>query len=404
MSFSFGGSSSAQSSGFNFGPSPSPAAGFGGFGASSAATPAFGGAASSPGIFGASSASNTFGASSGGFAFGQSGTPVFGSSTPGFSGFSIPAQPFGATQQPQQQNQQQLSLFGTSQQPQQGTQQQGNLFGAPQGQQQASYNAAQLTAGVAPASQEIAAISRAFDKNSNEHRFRHLFLNVVDNPQRYGCPKGIGDLDWREAINRAGGVNNANRLWPVAVSGFDELLKRKNAQDEVLKQHTDRLENAVNMARALQRSEETLLKDRIAAVKRNHANLSDQLLHIMRALDVLEGQFAVASHQHNSKTYQTHEALSHDLNLVEASLAPNSAVGLLSRAEALSAAAAMQGDVPAQSKSQALSQDDISNVQQLLLQNTKVLANLQEVLRKDNRDIAIMTNAQQDDSLALMVT
>ena len=80
------------------------------------------------------------------------------------------------------------------------------------------------------------------------------------------------------------------------------------------------------------------------------------------------------------------------------------AVGLLSRAEALSAAAAMQGDTPAQSKSQALSQDDISNVQQLLLQNTKVLAKLQEVLRKDNRDIAIMTNAQQNDSLSLMVT
>ena len=37
-------------------------------------------------------------------------------------------------------------------------------------------------------------------------------------------------------------------------------------QDEVLKQHTDRLENAVNMACALQRNEETLLKDRIAAV------------------------------------------------------------------------------------------------------------------------------------------
>ena len=64
----------------------------------------------------------------------------------------------------------------------------------------------------------------------------------------------------------------------------------------------------------------------------------------------------------------------------------------------------MQGDVPTQSKSQALSQDDISSVQQLLLQNTKVLAKFQEVLRKDNRDIAIMTDAHQNDSLSLMVT
>ena len=37
-------------------------------------------------------------------------------------------------------------------------------------------------------------------------------------------------MDWREATARAGGVNNPNRLWPVAVRGFDELLKRKNAQ------------------------------------------------------------------------------------------------------------------------------------------------------------------------------
>lgn len=60
-------------------------------------------------------------------------------------------------------------------------------------------------------------------------------------------------------------------------------------------------------------------------VKRNHASLSDQLLRIMRALDALEGRFAVAAHHHNSKTYQTHEALSHDLSHLEAGLAPNSA-------------------------------------------------------------------------------
>lgn len=177
------------------------------------------------------------------------------------------------------------------------------------------------------------------------------------------------------------------------------------AQDAVLKQHTERLANAVDMARTLQRNEETLLKDKVETVrvfcvllplctivlcviaslyncagdgqllckrcvthgirpsciqaccsqmmlwlvmneamrelsdcanasaqfarmlqvKRNHASLSDQLLRIMRALDALEGRFAVAAHHHNSKTYQTHEALSHDLSHLEAGLAPNSA-------------------------------------------------------------------------------
>ena len=101
---------------------------------------------------------------------------------------------FGASQQPQQQNQQQLSLFGASQQPQQQNQQQPGLFGAVQGQQQQPFNTTQLAAGIAPASQEIGAISNAFDKGSNDYRFRHLFLNVVDNPGSYSCPPGKSHL------------------------------------------------------------------------------------------------------------------------------------------------------------------------------------------------------------------
>ncbi len=80
------------------------------------------------------------------------------------------------------------------------------------------------------------------------------------------------------------------------------------------------------------------------------------------------------------------------------------AVGLLSRAEALSAASSMQGDAPAQQNPQSLTQSDINDVQQMLIDNTKVLTKLQEVLRKDNRDIAIMAEAQHNDGLALMVT
>ncbi|KAL3153835.1 hypothetical protein ABBQ32_013411 [Trebouxia sp. C0010 RCD-2024] len=419
MAFSFGTPfSSAQSTGFQFGASTSsaPSFGFGGS-ASSAAAPAFGaspggfGASSSPGFFGASSGSSLFGSnSSGGSLFGAASTPAFGSSVPAFGssntsfgGFGQQqSQPglFGASQQPQQQNQQQLSAFGASQPPQQFH---AGSFGTVLGQQQQqAFNTTQLAAGVAPASQEIVAISRAFDKSSNDYRFRHLFLNVVDNPGSYGCPAGVGDLDWREATARAGGPNNPNRLWPVAVSGFDELLKRKNAQDTALQQHTERLQGAVDMARKLQRNEETTLKDRMEMVQRNHAGLSDQLLRTVRALDALEGRFAEQSHHHNSKTHQIHEGLARDLAQLEAVMAPNSAVGLLSRAEALTAASSVHEQHTAQNKSQGLSERDVDDVQQLLIQNTKVLTKLQEVLRKDNRDIAIMSDVQHDNGLALM--
>lgn len=78
------------------------------------------------------------------------------------------------------------------------------------------------------------------------------------------------------------------------------------------------------------------------------------------------------------------------------------AVGLLSRAEALSAASSLQAQQSAQVKPQTLSQSDVDDVQQLLIQNTKVLTKLQEVLRRDNRDIAIMSDIQHSNGLALM--
>ncbi len=64
----------------------------------------------------------------------------------------------------------------------------------------------------------------------------------------------------------------------------------------------------------------------------------------------------------------------------------------------------MQEDAPAQRNLQSLSQSDINDVQQMLIDNTKVLTKLQEVLRKDNRDIAIMAEAQHNHGLGLMVT
>ena len=56
-----------------------------------------------------------------------------------------------------------------------------------------------------------------------------------------------------------------------------------------------------------------------------------------------------------------------------------------------------------QDQGHALSQSDVDSIQQLLIQNTKVLTKLQEVLRKDNRDVAIMSEAQHSNGLALMM-
>lgn len=122
-------------------------------------------------------------------------------------------------------------------------------------------------------------------------RFQHLFLNVVDNPasrvkpdgkapwaasctqqqnlvpslpatwfssfcrplctpapvshlpvatQRSSCMSkvgglsGVDELQWREALQRAGGEGNAKNLWPVLALGTRDLLARKHAQVQLM--------------------------------------------------------------------------------------------------------------------------------------------------------------------------
>ena len=37
---------------------------------------------------------------------------------------------------------------------------------------------------------------------------------------------GVDELQWREALQRAGGADNPDHLWPVLAQGFKDLLGR----------------------------------------------------------------------------------------------------------------------------------------------------------------------------------
>lgn len=45
-----------------------------------------------------------------------------------------------------------------------------------------------------------------------------------------GGGPGVDDLVWREAVQKAGGPENPDRLWPVLASGFASLRQREAAQ------------------------------------------------------------------------------------------------------------------------------------------------------------------------------
>lgn len=77
---------------------------------------------------------------------------------------------------------------------------------------------------------ELESINNACEPSSTQCKFTYLFLNVVDDPAARIKPPNVDELQWRAALQRAGGLQNPDRLWPVQARGFKDLIARKNAQ------------------------------------------------------------------------------------------------------------------------------------------------------------------------------
>ena len=77
---------------------------------------------------------------------------------------------------------------------------------------------------------ELESINNACETSSTKCKFTYLFLNVVEDPNARVKPPHVDELQWRSALQRAGGLNNPDRLWPVQAKGFKDLIARKNAQ------------------------------------------------------------------------------------------------------------------------------------------------------------------------------
>ena len=89
----------------------------------------------------------------------------------------------------------------------------------------------------------------------------------------YGClssliPADVNELAWREALVRAGGPDNPDRLWPVLATGMGDLLQREAAQRAALEEHLARLEQVARATRELAARQRTVLHQRLEAIKR----------------------------------------------------------------------------------------------------------------------------------------
>lgn len=131
---------------------------------------------------------------------------------------------------------------------------------------------------------ELQSIKDSYVSGPGNHRYRfqYLFLNVVENPAARVKPADVDELQWREALRRAGGPDNPDHLWPVQCQGFKGLLARKAVQDEAIKEHSQRLQSLQEAVASLAARQEAVLRTQLEAVRREHVKLSQQLLRILR--------------------------------------------------------------------------------------------------------------------------
>ncbi|XP_020672752.1 nuclear pore complex protein NUP54 isoform X2 [Dendrobium catenatum] len=250
-------------------------------------SPAFGTPFSTP-AFGASFSTPAFGSPFATPAFGTPSMPWFGTpSTPAFGSSSTPFLQQPQPVQPLQQAQPSFSFF-----PQQQQQQVPSFTFQPN---------AQITTQMAPVApltlnltdRDVLAIVDAYKEEpaNPKYSFRHLLFSVTD-PAARVKPVGVSDIMWAEAMGKLEGMESVDRerLWPELVQGFKGLSNRIKIQDETIVSDAERLQKTQSNVKELQRH---IQADVFPWVQRMHQKeqcLQRRLLRVMRIVEALEGR------------------------------------------------------------------------------------------------------------------
>lgn len=106
-----------------------------------------------------------------------------------------------------------------------------------------------------------------------------LFLYKTTPAQR-ARPDGISEAQWQRALEQAGGVNNADGLWPVAIRGIPQLTSHLQAQQQALREDSDFLSTLSSVLQSIDSAERSELHVRAERVIARHASVSRRLLKV----------------------------------------------------------------------------------------------------------------------------
>ena len=75
----------------------------------------------------------------------------------------------------------------------------------------------------------------SYNPQHPDYRFKAFFYNIAQDPRQKVKIQNIDERTWHELLDKVGGEENENGLWPCRVDGFDGLYQREQGQEEELK-------------------------------------------------------------------------------------------------------------------------------------------------------------------------
>ncbi|KAG2484249.1 hypothetical protein HYH03_016894 [Edaphochlamys debaryana] len=231
----------------------------------------------------------------------------------------------------------------------------------------------------------LSRLAASYNPASADFRFQTLFASVVERPEQRVKPGGgcvVDENRWRAALAAIGGPQNGQKLWPVVANGFRDLTTRSRMQGEA------------DRAAAMSRRAAGEFRSRIAALQRQHTELSHKLLHVLRCVDALESRLALSAGYNAQQSRQQVSELSRQLSRLEEAVAPATAgAGLQQRLEAVAAAARMRAGSTADGgglSSVRLDERSQAQLFGVLRDHAEAVRQLQAVLKADELDAEVL--------------
>ncbi|KAI9318559.1 nucleoporin complex subunit 54-domain-containing protein [Dichotomocladium elegans] len=134
--------------------------------------------------------------------------------------------------------------------------------------------------------QKIALIRAHWDPSSHLCQFRHYFYNMVPASERhlYIKPPNQDEHLWNEAMQN--NPDPANMV-PVLATGFGDVLKRMEVQDQELMKHKEKIMEIAERVDIVQKKHSLGFQIKLEEHRRRHNELTQRLIRLLKYVQVL---------------------------------------------------------------------------------------------------------------------